>query len=67
MTNREREFAKYGLEYAEGIDQANVIHLPTGREIRRHNGKWEVQPKSDNYWKAFDDLLDAVKFWAASK
>ena len=63
MTNREREFASLGFEYAEGIDQAYVVIVPqTGREIRKVNGKWEAQPWNDNYWKEFDDLLDAAKF-----
>jgi hypothetical protein len=62
MTDREREFARLGLEYCEGIDQANVVILPTGREVRRVNGRWETQPPRDNYWKAFDDLLDACRF-----
>ena len=62
MTNREREFAKCELEYAEGIEQAATIRLPSGREVRKVRGKWEAQPHNDNYWKSFDDLLDAVKF-----
>lgn len=64
MTNREREFAKLGWEYAEGIDNANVVIVPsTGREIRKlPNGNWECQPYNDNYWLQFADLLDAAKF-----
>lgn len=64
MTNREREFASLGIEYAEGIERSNVVHVPsTGREIRKtQEGKWECQPWNDNYWKEFDDLLEALKF-----
>jgi hypothetical protein len=62
MTDRERQFAEAGIEYAEGIESAQVINLPSGREIRKVKGKWETQPANDNYWKVFDDLLDAVKF-----
>lgn len=63
MTNRERDFAALGFEYAEGIDLATVVIVPaTGREIRKRNGKWEAQPWNDNYWKEFDDLLDAARF-----
>lgn len=64
MTNREREFAALGFEYAEGIDLATVVIVPsTGREIRRtERGTWECQPWNDSYWSEFDDLLDAAKF-----
>lgn len=64
MTNRERQFAAIGFEYAEGIDSAKVVRVPTtGREIRKTSrGTWEAQPWNDNYWKEFDDLLDAAKF-----
>jgi hypothetical protein len=64
MTNRERQFAALGMEYAEGIDNAITVIVPsTGREIRK-SGKntWEAQPWNDNYWIDFADLLDAVKF-----
>lgn len=63
MTDREREFASLGLEYAEGIDRARRVTIPsTGREARKTDrGTWEVQPWNDNYWLEFDDLLDAVK------
>lgn len=62
MTDRECEFASLGLENVEGIDQAGVVVLPSGREARKNrNGKWEVQPWNDNYWLEFDDLLDAVR------
>lgn len=63
MTNRERQFAALGLEHAEGIDQADIVTIPsTGREVRKtRKGKWEVQPWNDNYWLEFDDLLDAVR------
>jgi hypothetical protein len=65
MTNRERAFAALGLEYAEGIESCHVIIVPsTGREIRRRDdGRWECQPWNDNYWRSFDDLLEAVT-WA---
>jgi hypothetical protein len=64
MTNRERQFAAIGFEYAEGIDLANVVIVPsTGREIRKtKSGKWQAQPWNDNYWQEFDDLLDAARF-----
>lgn len=64
MTNRERQFAELGFEYAEGIESAKVVRVPsTGREIRRtDDGRWECQPWNDNYWRAFDDLLDAARF-----
>lgn len=64
MTNKEREFAALGFEYAEGIDRASVVIVPgTGREIRKtSSGTWEAQPWNDNYWNEFDDLLDAVRF-----
>lgn len=64
MTNRERDFAALGFEYAEGIDQAKVVIVPsTGREIRKTaRGTWEAQPWNDNYWKEFDDLLKAARF-----
>jgi hypothetical protein len=64
MTNRERDFANLGFEYAEGIDLAKVIIVPsTGREIRKtERGTWESQPWNDNYWTEFTDLLDAVRF-----
>jgi len=36
MTDRERQFATLGFEYAEGIDLTSVIIVPsTGREIRK--------------------------------
>lgn len=64
MTNRERQFASYGFEYAEGIELAKKIIVPnTGREIRKTvSGTWECQPHNDNYWKEFENLIDAVKF-----
>lgn len=62
MTDRERQFARVGLHYSEGIERSNIVNLPNGREVRRVKGKWEVQPHNDNYWKQFDDLLNAVKF-----
>lgn len=63
MTNRERDFAALGMHYAEGIDQAEVVIVPsTGREIRRCDHGWECQPWNDNYWCIFTDLLDAVRF-----
>jgi hypothetical protein len=63
VTNRERELAALGFEYAEGIEQALVIVVPaTGRTIRKTSGGWEAQPRNDNYWKEFKDLLDAIRF-----
>jgi hypothetical protein len=63
MTDRERQFADLGFEYAEGIDLANIIAVPsTGREIRRTKRGWESQPWNDNYWCEFADLLDAATF-----
>jgi hypothetical protein len=63
MTDRERQFAAIGFGYAEGIEQAMVVHCPNGREIRRtEHGTWETQPLNDNYWREFSDLLDAAKF-----
>lgn len=63
MTDRERQFAALGFEYAEGIDRAETVTVPsTGREVRKRGGKWEAQPWNDNYWVAFDDLLDALRF-----
>ncbi len=69
MTNRERAFAAIGFEYAEGIDMATVVTVPTtGRQIRKTpRGTWEAQPWNDNYWKEFDDLLDAAKFASRPK
>lgn len=64
MTDRERELARLGFEYAEGIERASVITVPsTGREIRKTpRGTWECNPWNDNYWKEFPDLLDAIRF-----
>ena len=63
MTNRERDFAAIGWEYAEGIDQAKVVIVPaTGREIRRTERCWAAQPWNDDYWREFSDLLDAARF-----
>jgi hypothetical protein len=63
MTDRERAFAALGLEYAEGIDQAVRVTVPsTGREIRRVDRGWEAQPWNDNYYRIFADLLDAIRF-----
>ncbi len=62
MTDRERQFLDLGIDYGEGIDLFDSIVLPNGREVRRTpGGRWEVQPKNDNYWVSFDDLLEAVK------
>ena len=63
MTNREREYASLGIEYAEGIELARVIRLPSGREVRQVSpGCWEAQPPNDNYWKQFDDCLAVCRF-----
>jgi hypothetical protein len=63
MTNREREYAALGIEYAEGIEEARVVVIPqTGREVRKvDDDTWEVQPYEDNYWLQFDNLLDAIR------
>jgi hypothetical protein len=63
MSNREREFAALGLEYAEGIDRATIETIPaTGREARKNErGKWEAVPWNGNAVMEFDDLLDAVR------
>jgi hypothetical protein len=53
------EIDQYDAQYVESED---TIDLPTGREVRRtRRGTWEVQPKGDNYWREFADLLDAVR------
>lgn len=62
MTEREREFLAAGFESCEGIERCAVVTLPTGREVRRVVGGWEVQPQNDNYWAKFDDLLEAMKY-----
>lgn len=67
MTDRERQYADLGYEYAEGIERANVVNLPSGREVRKVGERWEVQPHNDNYWVAFDDLIEAVKFGIGKK
>ena len=61
-TELERQFSALGLDHCEGIDLATKLVLPTGREVRRVNGKWITQPHNDNYWARFDDLLDACRF-----
>jgi len=58
MTAREREFAALGIENAEGIEQAAIVILPSGRQVFRiADGRgrpcWEVQPWDDNYWLQF--------------
>ena len=63
MTDKERQYAALGYEYAEGIERANVVHLLSGREVRRiGESKWEVQPPNDNYWVEFSNLIEAIKF-----
>ena len=62
MTDREKQYADLGYEYAEGIERAKVVSLPSGREVRRiGDSLWEVQPHNDNYWLKFDDLIKAIK------
>ncbi len=62
MTNRERELASLGFEYAEGIERAEVIFLPNGREVRKTDiDTWEVQPVGDNYWLEFLDVIEAIR------
>lgn len=69
MTNKEREFASIGWNYCEGIEEAKVIVVPeTGRQIIKNNkGLWECQPHNDNYWKSFENLIDAAKFAMGKK
>lgn len=69
MTDRERQFTSLGFEYAEGIEAARVVIVPsTGREIHKTaEGKWECQPWYGNYWREFDDLLDALRFASRPK
>jgi DNA-binding XRE family transcriptional regulator len=64
MTERERQYAAIGFDYAEGIERADRVTVPTtGREVRKtKRGTWEAQPWNDNYWKEFADLLDALRF-----
>jgi hypothetical protein len=63
MTDRERQFAALGIEYAEGIDRAERVTVPaTGRTITRVVNGWEAQPHNDNYHRTFPDLLDALRF-----
>jgi len=63
MTERERDLASLGIEYAEGIEYASAVVIPaTGREARKTpRGTWESQPWNDNYWKEFDDVVDAIR------
>jgi hypothetical protein len=58
----ERQLCSLGIEYAEGIEFAKVIRLPNGREIHKTKTGYETQPYNDNYWKSFNNLIDAVKF-----
>ena len=64
MTNREREYASLGFHYAEGIEQATSVLVPTtGRIINKiGESKWEAQPWNDDYYRKFDDLIEAIKF-----
>lgn len=63
MTDRERQYADLGYEYAEGIEQASKVQvLDTGRFIYKLKNGWECQPFNDNYWKTFPDLIEAIKF-----
>lgn len=71
MTDRERQYAALGIEYAEGIDRyaadapaGPILEVPTtGRTITKlSSGKFSCQPWNDNYYRDFDDLLDALKF-----
>jgi hypothetical protein len=41
-----------------------VAYTPNGRHVRREpNGKVAVQPPNDNYWKVFDDVREAQRWW----
>ena len=64
MTNRERELAALGFEYAEGIERCAVVTIPTtGREVRKTcRGTWESQAWNDNYWREFEDIIEAIRF-----
>jgi hypothetical protein len=69
VTNQERELASLGIEYAEGIERARVVIIPsTGREVRKTDrGTWEVQPRDDNYWREFGSVVEAVRFGTRPK
>jgi hypothetical protein len=67
MTKREQDFMNIGYHYAAEIESALAVTLPSGREVRKVNGKWEVQPPHDNYWVTFDDLLQAIRFGMGMK
>jgi hypothetical protein len=61
MADREREYADLGVEYAEGIEEARVVEVPsTGRIICRRGRTWWVQPRGDNYWVGAANLFDAL-------
>ena len=64
MTDRERKLASLGFEYAEGIERASVITIPsTGREVRKVGENcWESQPPTDNYWRRFRSVVAAIRF-----
>ncbi len=45
MTNRERQFAALGFHYAEEIEQASMVIVPTtNRLIVKTPDGWEAQP-----------------------
>jgi hypothetical protein len=62
MTDREREFARLGLEYAEGIEACQAFQVPaTGRLVRKTaHGTWAAQPWDDVCWLEFSDPLLAL-------
>jgi len=43
-------------------------YTPNGREIRKNHvtGKFEVQPRSDNYWVECDSLEEAFRAYDPS-
>lgn len=71
MTDRDRQYAEMGVEYAEGLDRwaesaapGATFEVPTtGRTITKlASGEWECQPHNDNYYKSFPTLFEAIKF-----
>ncbi len=67
MNDREKQYTSLTHKYAKDIEWASVVNLPSGREVRQVGDKWEVQPPNDNYWVAFDDLIEAIKFSKGEK
>jgi len=60
MTDREREFLRLGLNYAEGIERAERVYLPDGRHVDRWGERWYyVDPNRKR--RSSKDLLRLVK------